>query len=114
MIRPTTSEESARPRISGIVIRPETVGVLPRAIWKYWLRKMGAPNRGEPTKRLGPGRGATGAGGDNGRGAHRAGAEQLRRDDRLDGAQFDEHGQPQKREAAENHAGGVAGQPVEL
>lgn len=45
---PTTSEETARPATIGMVRNPEAVGFRPRLIWKYWLRKMVAPNRATP------------------------------------------------------------------
>ncbi|GAB3883761.1 hypothetical protein GCM10027612_16390 [Microbispora bryophytorum subsp. camponoti] len=52
MICPETVEEIARPRIIGSVIRPATVGVSPRASWKYWLRKVVPPNIATPTSTL--------------------------------------------------------------
>ncbi len=52
MIRPDTSEEMNSPRISGVVLNPAWVGLSPRLIWKYWLRKTVAPNSAIPTKRL--------------------------------------------------------------
>ena len=56
MTRPTTSDDTARPRIIGIVRRPDTVGDSPRAIWKYCARKTVAPNIATPTNRPADGR----------------------------------------------------------
>ena len=35
-----------------MVIRPDMVGLAPRLIWKYWLRKTEAPNIATPTAML--------------------------------------------------------------
>ena len=49
--RPTTREESASPRIIGMVRSPALVGVAPREIWKYWARKTVAPYIATPMNR---------------------------------------------------------------
>ena len=38
MIRPLTMLETNSPPTIAIDIRPASVGVIPREIWKYWLR----------------------------------------------------------------------------
>ena len=38
MIRPVTMLETSRPPTIAIDIRPASVGLIPRASWKYWLR----------------------------------------------------------------------------
>jgi len=38
MIRPVTMLDTNRPPTIAIDIRPASVGVIPREIWKYWLR----------------------------------------------------------------------------
>ena len=38
MIRPVTMLETSRPPTIAIDIRPASVGLMPRASWKYWLR----------------------------------------------------------------------------
>ena len=38
MIRPLTTLETNRPPTIAIDIRPASVGLMPRAVWKYWLR----------------------------------------------------------------------------
>ena len=45
---PTPIDESRRPPIIGIVMRPASVGVAPRASCMYWLRKTDAPNIAMP------------------------------------------------------------------
>ncbi len=49
MICPETVEERKRPAIIGIVITPDIVGDLPRASWKYWLKKTVPANIAIPT-----------------------------------------------------------------
>ena len=48
MSAPTPIEESSRPAIIGIVMRPASVGVAPRASCMYWLRNTDAPNIAMP------------------------------------------------------------------
>ena len=38
MIRPVMMLETSRPPTIAIDIRPASVGLMPRASWKYWLR----------------------------------------------------------------------------
>ena len=38
MIRPVTMLDTSRPPTIAIDIRPASVGLMPRASWKYWLR----------------------------------------------------------------------------
>ena len=38
MIRPETRLDRNRPPTIAIDIRPASVGDIPRAVWKYWLR----------------------------------------------------------------------------
>ena len=52
MMRPTTRLASTSPAIIGSDIRPATVGLLPREIWKYWLRNTVPANSVTPTNRL--------------------------------------------------------------
>ncbi|CAM5532239.1 hypothetical protein SVIOM342S_05775 [Streptomyces violaceorubidus] len=49
---PATVDDTSRPRIIGRLIRPATVGDLPREIWKYCERKTVPPNMATPTRRL--------------------------------------------------------------
>ena len=74
MIRPVTMLETSRPPTIAIDIRPASVGLMPRAIWKYCAE---VDRRAEH-------RDADQHGGDGG---ERRGAvlEQAQRDDRLDG-----------------------------
>ncbi len=48
MSAPTPMDDSRRPAIIGIVMRPASVGVAPRASCMYWLRKTDAPNIAMP------------------------------------------------------------------
>ncbi|CAM5624930.1 hypothetical protein SMICM304S_05386 [Streptomyces microflavus] len=43
-------EERKRPVIIGMVMTPDIVGDLPRASWKYWLKKTVPANIAMPTK----------------------------------------------------------------
>ena len=45
---PTPTDDSRSPAIIGIVMRPASVGVAPRAICMYWPRKTDAPNIAMP------------------------------------------------------------------
>ena len=49
MIRPVTMLETTSPPTMKTVISPAWVGLMPRAIWKYWLRYTVAPNIATPT-----------------------------------------------------------------
>lgn len=49
MTWPETVEEMNRPAIIGIVMTPDIVGDLPRASWKYWLKKTVPANIAIPT-----------------------------------------------------------------
>ncbi len=50
MTWPETVDETNRPAIIGMVRTPDMVGDLPRASWKYWLKKMVPANIATPTK----------------------------------------------------------------
>ena len=52
MICPEPVVPTRLPIISGIDSRPASVGEKPRATWKYWPRKTGAPNIAMPTPML--------------------------------------------------------------
>src|SRR5690606_31497359 len=52
MTCPATVDDTSRPRIIGRLIRPATVGDLPRDTWKYCDRKTVPPNIATPTSRL--------------------------------------------------------------
>ena len=47
-----TGRGDSRPAIIGMVSRPDSVGVLPRASCMYWLRKTEVPNIATPTETL--------------------------------------------------------------
>ena len=79
MSAPTPIDDSSRPAIIGIVMRPASVGVAPRASCMYWLRKTDAPNIAMPV--------AIDAMTDEREGAV---AEQRERDERLLRAQLDD------------------------
>ena len=52
IIWPEPTEPMNEPSIIGIVSRPASVGLYPRAIWKYWPRNSALPNIATPTDRL--------------------------------------------------------------
>lgn len=52
MIAPEIVDDSSTPAIIGIVMRPDSVGVLPRASCMYWLRNTDVPNIAMPTATL--------------------------------------------------------------
>ena len=47
---PITVEEISTPAIIGMVSRPDSVGVAPRASCMYWLRNTAVPNMATPTE----------------------------------------------------------------
>ncbi len=47
---PITVEEMSTPAIIGMVSRPDSVGVAPRASCMYWLRNTAVPNIATPTE----------------------------------------------------------------
>ena len=48
MSAPTTMDARSSPAIIGMVMTPASVGVAPRAICMYWLRKTEVPNIARP------------------------------------------------------------------
>ena len=82
-LRPMIVEERNRPTIIGIVSRPDSVGDLPRASWKYWLRKTVRAEHRDADDAM-PRSTAS---------VDRAVAEEPQRDDRLAGPGLDDEEQ---------------------
>ena len=100
---PITVEEMSTPAIIGMVSRPDSVGVAPRASCMYWLRNTAVPNIATPTEIDAIDR-------------EREGAvlEQAERDDRLLHAELDDHGDQEQQGGGADHEEARHGDPLEV